>query len=133
MERTIGQLAKAAGINVETIRYYERRGLILQPEKPAEGFRHYPEDTFNRIRFIKRAQELGFSLDEVEILLNIDEGQCHDVQEIAAQKLVMIRQKMADLERLASSLDNWMQRCQSTPDNQPCPLIHDLIKNDDKA
>ena len=133
MERTIGQLAKAAGINVETIRYYERRGLILQPEKPAEGFRSYPEDTFNRIRFIKRAQELGFSLDEVEILLNIDEGQCHDVQEIAAQKLVMIRQKMADLELLANSLDDWMQRCQSTPDNQPCPLIHALIKNDDKA
>ncbi|QYZ65242.1 MAG: MerR family transcriptional regulator [Gammaproteobacteria bacterium (ex Lamellibrachia satsuma)] len=133
MERTIGQLAKAAGINVETIRYYERRGLILQPEKPAGGFRSYPEDTFNRIRFIKRAQELGFSLDEVEILLNIDEGQCHDVQEIAAQKLVMIRQKMADLERLANTLDDWMQCCKSTPDNQPCPLIHDLIKNNDKA
>lgn len=133
MERTIGQLAKAASINVETIRYYERRGLIPQPEKPAEGFRHYPEDTLNRIRFIKRAQELGFSLDEVETLLNIDEGQCHGVQKIAAHKLTIIRQKMADLERLANSLDGWMQRCQSTPENQSCPLIHALIKNDNNA
>ena len=133
MERTIGQLAKAAAISVETIRYYERRGLIPQPEKPAEGFRSYPEDTLNRIRFIKRAKELGFSLDEVETLLNIDEGQCHDVREMAAHKLATIRQKMADLERLANSLDDWMQRCQSTPDNQPCPLIHALIKNEDNS
>ena len=130
MERTIGQLAKAVGINVETIRYYERRGLLAQPEKPVEGFRRYPEQALNRIRFIKRAQELGFSLEEIETLLEIDAGRCRDVQEIAAHKLALIRQKMADLERLANGLEEWMQRCQSTPENQPCPLIHTLLGDD---
>lgn len=133
MERTIGQLAKAAGINVETIRYYQRRGLVAQPEKPAEGYRRYSEEFLDRIRFIKRAQELGFSLDEIETLLEIDEGQCRDVQQIATHKLAVIRKKMADLERLANGLDAWMQRCQSTPDNQPCPLIHTLLGDHSKT
>lgn len=133
MERTIGQLARAAGINVETIRYYERRGLLTQPEKPAEGYRRYPEESLDRIRFIKRAQELGFSLDEIETLLEIDEGQCCDVQKIATHKLAEIREKMADLERLANGLDAWMLRCQTTPDNQPCPLIHTLIGDNSKT
>jgi len=130
VEKTIGQLAKAAGVNVETIRYYERRGLLTQPEKPAGGFRRYPEETLNRIHFIKRAQALGFTLGEIETLLEIEKGACRDVQEIAARKLAVIRQKIADLERLANSLDAWRQRCQSTPSNQPCPLIHALLGDD---
>jgi MerR family mercuric resistance operon transcriptional regulator len=133
MDRTIGQLAKATQINVETIRYYERRGLIKQPPKPAVGFRRYSGATLDRICFIKRAKELGFTLDEVETLLNIDEGQCHDAQAIAAQKLATIEQKRADLDRLAKSLNDWMRCCQATPDTLPCPLIHALINNNNGA
>ena len=133
MDRTIGQLAKATQINVETIRYYERRGLIQQPPKPAVGFRRYSNATLDRICFIKRAKELGFTLDEVETLLAIDEGQCRDAQAIAAQKLATIEQKRADLDRLANSLSDWMRCCQSTPDSQPCPLIHTLINNNNGA
>jgi MerR family transcriptional regulator, mercuric resistance operon regulatory protein len=80
---TIGQLAKVAGVNVETIRYYERRGLISQPPKPAEGYRTYPNATLARIFFIKRAQELGFTLKEINKLLSLDESHCSEVQELA--------------------------------------------------
>ena len=71
MELTIGRLAQSAGVNVETIRYYQRVGLLKEPEKPAYGYRHYPPDTVARIRFIKRAQQLGFTLEEISELLSL--------------------------------------------------------------
>lgn len=70
MTRTISRLAKELGVNIETIRFYERKGLIQQPPKPTTGYRHYPSETVNRIHFIKRAQELGFTLDEIVHLLS---------------------------------------------------------------
>ncbi|MCS6116610.1 Hg(II)-responsive transcriptional regulator [Shewanella baltica] len=97
---TISQLAKSAGVNVETVRYYERRGLIEQPDKPTEGYRRYPVTTLNRIRFIKRAQELGFTLEEISHLLMLDNTPCQEVQDMASHKLVSVRAKMADLRRL---------------------------------
>ena len=103
---TISQLAKSAGVNVETIRYYERRGLIEQPDRPAEGYRRYPETTLNRIRFIKRAQELGFSLEEITNLLALGESHCSEVQELAEGKLVSVRAKINDLCRLERVLED---------------------------
>lgn len=73
---TIGRLAAAAGVNVETIRYYQRRGLLDEPNKPFQGYRHYPDDTVKRVRFIKRAQALGFTLEEIAGLLRLDGGDC---------------------------------------------------------
>ena len=101
---SIGKLAQAAQVSVETIRYYERRGLITQPPKPAQGYRTYTKATLARILFIKRAQELGFTLEEIENLLVLGESHCSEVQELAESKLVSVRSKINDLwDRIAAS------------------------------
>ena len=128
---TISQLAKSAGVNVETIRYYERRGLIEQPDKPAEGYRRYPETTLNRIRFIKRAQELGFSLEEITNLLALGESHCSEVQELAEGKLVSVRAKINDLRRLERVLEDLIAQCRSNPDNTACPIVESLQPDSD--
>lgn len=95
-ELTIGKLADAAGVNVETIRYYQRRGLLDEPAKPLGGHRRYPVDMVKRLRFIKRAQALGFTLSEVGGLLTLDEScACAETRARAARKLALIEQKMA--------------------------------------
>ncbi len=128
---TISQLAKSAGVNVETIRYYERRGLIEQPDKPAEGYRRYPETTLNRIRFIKRAQELGFSLEEITNLLALGESHCSEVQELAEGKLVSVRAKINDLCRLEHVLEDLIIQCRTNPDNTACPIVESLQPDSD--
>jgi MerR family mercuric resistance operon transcriptional regulator len=85
---TIGILAKRSGVNVETIRYYQRRHLLQEPSKPPGGYRHYSSEAVKRVRFIKRAQTLGFTLQEISGLLRLDERKaCLETREIAAQKL----------------------------------------------
>lgn len=127
MKYSIGQLAKAAGVNVETVRYYERRGLIEQPDKPTEGYRHYPEATAQRIRFIKRAQELGFTLEEITNLLTLNDTPCQEVQNMASQKLTSVRAKIADLCRLEIVLTDLLNQCVANPDQAHCPLIESLL------
>lgn len=83
---TIGRVAHLAGFNVETIRYYQRRHLITEPEKPLDGFRYYPVKTVTRVQFIKRAQRLGFTLRQISELLALGDGQCEDVRTLATQK-----------------------------------------------
>ena len=98
---TIGRLAQAAAVNVETIRYYQRRGLVGEPVKPLGGHRRYPPEAVKRVRFIKRAQNLGFTLDEVRGLLALDDGQsCHDTRRLAEKKLAVIEARLADLARM---------------------------------
>ncbi|GGB69416.1 Hg(II)-responsive transcriptional regulator [Shewanella inventionis] len=123
---TIGQLAKAASVNVETIRYYERRGLICQPPKPAEGYRTYPNATLARILFIKRAQELGFTLDEINNLLSLGGSHCSEVQELAEAKLASVREKINDLHRLEQVLEELVTKCRTNPDNAACPIVESL-------
>ena len=118
----IGQLAKLASVNVETVRYYERCG-----QKPVKGYRRYPETTLNRIRFIKRAQELGFSLDEIANLLMLEETSCQEVQSIANHKLASVRAKMADLRRLETSLNDLLKQCASNTEQAHCPIITSLL------
>ena len=97
-ELTIGKLADAAGVNIETIRYYQRRGLLDEPPKPAGGHRRYAPEQAKRLRFIKRAQALGFTLDEVGALLTLDAAcACGETRALAVRKLGLIDQKMADL------------------------------------
>ena len=123
---SIGTLSKAAGCKVETIRYYERRGLIRQPPKPAEGYRTYPNATLARILFIKRAQELGFTLEEINNLLSLGESHCSEIQELAEAKLASVREKINDLHRLEQVLEELVTKCRTNPDNAACPIVESL-------
>jgi len=126
MARTINKLAKELGINIETIRFYERKGLIDQPSKPTMGYRHYSDQILGRIRFIKRAQELGFTLEEVANLLVLNDQPCHKVQELAENKLSTVKAKIKDLRKLETALDNLLDECRSNDDSSHCPVIDSL-------
>jgi MerR family mercuric resistance operon transcriptional regulator len=126
MSRTISKVAIELNISIETVRFYERKGLISQPPKPDIGYRHYPEDTVNRIRFIKRAQELGFTLDEIANLLSLNDHPCSQVQDLAEHKLGAVKEKMADLRRLEKALKALLTQCQSNDDDSYCPIIDSL-------
>jgi len=127
---TIGKLADAAGVNVETIRYYQRRGLLDEPAKPLGGQRRYPADLAKRLRFIKRAQALGFTLAEITELLRLDEaGACAETRELAARKLSLIEQKIADLDALRRVLAVLVQQCAAGDGRAACPIIGMLAKD----
>lgn len=124
---SISQVAKALSINVETVRFYERKGLITQPLKPSVGYRHYPETTINRIRFIKRAQQLGFTLDEISSLLSLDDNSCQQAQALAEEKLTITKEKIADLKHLETALHDLLLQCHENDSDQHCPLIDSLL------
>lgn len=123
----ISELAKSAGVNIETIRYYERRHLITQPIKPTQGYRAYPQATLERVLFIKRAQELGFTLQEIANLLILGEGNCLSVQAIAQQKLTSVRAKIVDLNRLEHVLDHLVTQCKNNAIESSCPIVESLL------
>ena len=111
---TIGRAARAAGVNIETIRFYERRGLVPQPRKPQDGYRLYPADTVERIRFIRKAQQIGFSLREIEELLSLrvhPDADCADVRERAEAKIAEVDRKIAELERVRIALEKVKASC----------------------
>ncbi|HEX6136241.1 MAG TPA: Hg(II)-responsive transcriptional regulator [Casimicrobiaceae bacterium] len=125
--QTIGALAAAAGLNVETIRYYQRRGLMPQPDRPAGGIRRYDGGALARVRFIKGAQRLGFSLDEVAELLKLADGtRCGDARGLAERKLRDVREKLAELRRIESALDRLVADCSAVRGAAKCPLIASL-------
>ena len=127
---TIGFLAKAAGVNIETIRYYQRIKLITEPDKPLTGFRIYPTETLKRIKFIKRAQQLGFSLKEVAELLQLGDGtsndQCSDVRQRAELKREHIDQQINDLKNLRATLTKLINSCKSDTGSQHCAIVETL-------
>lgn len=124
---TIGVFAKVAGVNVETIRFYQRRGLLPEPDKPYGSIRRYGEVDVTRVRFVKSAQRLGFSLDEIAELLQIDDGtHCEEASSLAEYKLQDVREKMADLARMEAVLSELVCACQARKDNISCPLIASL-------
>ncbi len=123
---TIGGLAKQSGVHVETIRYYQKRGLLSVPKRPAGGFRRYEPGTAARIAFIKRAQELGFSLDEVIELLKLEVTPgCRDARDIASKKLALVETRIDDLQRVARTLSALIAACNSGTKRQ-CPIIDAL-------
>lgn len=127
---TIGILAKRGGVNIETIRYYQRRDLLEQPLKPSGGFRHYPEESVKRVLFIKRAQMLGFTLKEIQGLLALDERKaCMETRSIAAHKVELIAHKIADLSKMKRSLTRLVRSCDASVAGAPCPIIH-LLADD---
>ncbi len=126
-EMTIGQLAKAAGVNVETVRYYQRRGLLAAPDRPAGSIGRYALGALTRLRFIKRAQSLGFSLDDVQALLSLDDGRsCSSARRIAEHKLGEVRERIASLQVLEGALEDLVKRCARTRNHVSCPLIEAL-------
>ncbi len=126
---TIGIAARKAGVNVETIRYYQRIGLIDEPEKPLSGFRVYPDSAIERIHFIQRAQMLGFSLAEIKHLLELEDGDCAQTRELAEQKLALINHKIEDLQTMAAVLKKHIRVCKTNKDQQTCPLITSLARS----
>jgi MerR family mercuric resistance operon transcriptional regulator len=124
---TIGRLAAAAGVNLETVRYYERIGVMPEPERTPGGHRAYTTKHRDRLEFVRRARELGFSLDDVRALLALSEpGRqvCAEVRTIAAAHLEEVRRKLADLVRLEAVLDQLVRQCD---ENAPaCPVIEAL-------
>ncbi|MEP6657581.1 MAG: Hg(II)-responsive transcriptional regulator [Betaproteobacteria bacterium] len=124
---TIGRLAQAAGVNVETIRYYQRRGLLVEPSKPLGGHRRYAAAAVQRVRFIKRAQQLGFTLAEVEGLLLLEDGQsCRETRLVAEQKLALIGERIADLARMRRLLKALIAECKDGKRPRSCPIIATL-------
>jgi MerR family mercuric resistance operon transcriptional regulator len=124
---TIGALAKAAGVNVETIRFYQRKGLLLEPDKPYGGIRRYGDADVARVQFVKSAQRLGFSLDEVAELLRLEDGtHCDEASALAEHKLNDIREKLADLARMEAVLSRLVCACHARKGNVSCPLIASL-------
>mgnify|MGYP000489432539 CR=1 FL=1 len=126
MSRTISKIAKEIGINIETVRFYERKGLIKQPVKPLQGYRQYPTETVNRIRFIRRSQELGFTLNEIKGLLSLNDNPCNQVEALAKKKLVAVQTKQADLQLLEKALLEHISQCQNNEDDTCCPIIDSL-------
>ena len=122
--RTIGALARQAGVNVETVRYYQRRGLVPEPVRPLGGIRNYAPEHVQRLRFIKRAQLLGFSLEEVADLLSLEDGlHCREVEEIAGQKLATVRERIAQLKTMEDALAALVGKCSRNKERVRCPLI----------
>lgn len=124
---TISQLARAAGVSAETVRYYQRIGLLGKPKRPARGFRSYDPDDVRRLSFVRRAQTLGFTLSEIAALLDLTSSDCRRAEALAAERLASVKSKIADLRRLESALKRTIRNCESRQPHSGCPLIEALL------
>jgi MerR family mercuric resistance operon transcriptional regulator len=121
---TIGAFAKAAGVNVETIRFYQRKSLLLEPARPYGSIRRYGQADVARVKFVKSAQRLGFSLDEIGQLLKLEDGtHCSEAAELATLRLADVRARLADLTRMEAALSKLVSECKAHRGNISCPLI----------
>ena len=126
MPLTIGALAKRAGLGIQTVRFYEREGLIEEPPRSGSGYRAYSDDAVIRLQFIRRAQELGFSLKEIRELIALEQDRdadCNRVRDVAVAKLATIQGKIADLQRMQAALDQVVQSCTCNGPVQKCAVI----------
>ncbi|GBE39953.1 mercuric resistance operon regulatory protein [bacterium BMS3Bbin08] len=131
MTMTIGQLAKKAGVNIETIRYYERRELIPKPHRRKSGYREYSNEFVKRIQFIRHAKELGFSLKEVHELLSLrldPETPCSEVRKRAEVKISDIDERIKNLQQIKKSLLKLSEACQRSCPISECPILEALEK-----
>jgi MerR family mercuric resistance operon transcriptional regulator len=126
-QMTIGALAAASDVHVETIRYYQRLGLVDEPRRPAGGIRRYDARTVARLRFIRRAQQLGFTLQEVRQLLTLEYGgRCSATRRLAEAKLAQVEVRLADLRRMRRLLKTLIGRCARGRKAPACPIIDAL-------
>ena len=131
---TIGKLAKLCGVGVETIRFYERQGLLRQPERKPSGYRIYPEETVRQIHFIRQAKELGFSLKEIGELLDLrldGERACDEVRSLAEAKIADVEEKIRVLEKMRHTLGEVVVACKSNKKTEPCPMLRDIEKEEE--
>jgi len=130
-DMTIGQLATAGGVNVETVRYYQRRGLLAVPERSSGSISRYSSGALARLRFIKRSQSLGFSLDDVQALLSLDDGQsCSAARAIGEHKLEDVRERIRSLQTLETALQQLVTQCTAARRKVSCPLIDALMQTE---
>lgn len=128
------QVATQAGVNTQTLRYYERRGLLPEPERSDSGYRAYDTQAVRTVRFVKRAQRLGFSLEEVESLLNLAAGgprSCDAAKSLANEKIAQLEQKVADLTAMRDSLRQLVATCSRSPSRRLCPLLEAIEDHDE--
>ena len=126
-EITIGALAKVAGVNVETVRYYQRIGLLPLPSRDYGRIRRYGANDLKRVRFTKRAQALGFSLDEIALLLGLSNGEhCAETKVLAEKKLAMVEEKLIDLTAIKKVLKGLVNQCAKGSRRSGCPIIDAL-------
>jgi DNA-binding transcriptional MerR regulator len=128
--RTIGKLAREVGVGVETIRFYERRGLIVRPPK-SEGPRHYDDQTLAMLRYLRLAQTLGFSLKEIQSLQGrLADGQafCKSLRGLVGEKLAALAREAEAMEKLKNELNAFLDRCQSRDPALPCPIVEELTR-----
>jgi DNA-binding transcriptional MerR regulator len=122
-------LAAQAAVNPQTLRYYERRGLLSEPVRSPGGYRVYPDAAVQRVRFIRRAQVLGFMLAEVQVLLHLAEGgpdSCAKVRALATEKIVDLQRRIADLQTLQNGLTRLVATCELPRTQRECPILHEL-------
>lgn len=130
---TIGEVAARGGVPTPTVRYYERRGLIEAPQRTKAGYRQYSSKTAERLRFIKRAQGLGFTLDEIRELLELrveDSASCLVVETRARDKIAQVREKIRDLRRMETVLEQLADSCRTREPTAECPMLETLIQED---
>ena len=128
---TIGQLAKKVNVNLETIRYYERRGILLEPPRNKSGHREYSLEEVKRTEFIKRCQVLGFSLNEISELLSLRVGPgttCGDVKARVEDKIMEVEKRIADLEKIREALLRMSSKCIGKGPVGQCPILEELYK-----
>ena len=128
---TRGQLAKETGVSTETVRYYEKKGLIPEPPRSQAGYRHYPGEMIQRILFIKRAQELGFTLNEILELLNLrvdPDTTCRDVRNQTEAKIEDVEKKIRDLQKMRKALKKLFESCTGSGPTSECPILEALEK-----
>lgn len=124
---TISRLADSAGVHVETVRYYQRRGLLREPVRPNGGVRHYEAIDVSRLQFIRRAQAMGFSLEEIAELADIKgQGACEHTRQLTEAKLADVRRKIAALRRLERELAQVAAECARAPSDTCCPALDRL-------
>lgn len=136
MEYLISELAEKCGVNKETIRYYERLRLISEPSRTNSGYRIYPDETVNRIQFIKRMQDLGFSLAEIDKLLGVvdkDDERCIDMYDFVIRKIDEVQKKIRDLKRIEHMLINLKECCPDEKSLHECPIIETLMNEEKRA
>ena len=126
---TIGKVAEQGGVKVQTIRYYERRGLLPKPARSASGYRKYSDDSVRRLRFIRQAQALGFSLSEIEELLSLrmrPGTTCGDIRKRARQKIGTVSEKIEELQRIKDALSRLATACKGKGPTSACPILEAL-------
>ena len=122
----ISEVAAAAGVNVQTLRYYERVGLLPEPDRLDSGYRAYQTDAVQTVRFVKRAQHLGFSLDEIDTLLELAAGgpeSCTSAKQLAEEKIAQLEHRIESLTAMRDSLHQLVATCRRTPSRRLCPLL----------